>query len=208
MPTTAKRIFDTNIVRASYFLDIHERTQEGVGAPSRARRELPRGAVVFAVGALDAFISELSAEVMVRQLEAAMPLPEQREILRRMQSELPTLALETALIPDHADRVFRIHDSIVAYFQNNVSNLGSKAVSAAVMRIGGRPITLWNEVSALWPKAADELDQWTEVRHKIVHRGEKPRVWRPHARRLIELVKAIASSLDSIAQPDPDEPVG
>src|SRR5690242_4110877 len=104
MPTNAKAIFDLNIKRSGWFLEIHQAVQGGAGAPLMPVRELPRAAVVFAIGALDAYLSEVSAEVMVRQLESASLPPEARDILRRIQSELPMLALELALLPSHTDR--------------------------------------------------------------------------------------------------------
>ena len=94
----AKAAFDVNIRRASYFLDIHEEAQQGAGAPSLPYRELPRGAVVFAVGALDAYLSEVSAEVIVRDLESAVAPTETREVLKRVQAEVPTLSLEIAVL--------------------------------------------------------------------------------------------------------------
>jgi len=66
--TVAKSSFDIDIRRASHFLDIHQQVHAGThGAPVLALRELPRGALVFAVGALDAYLSDVSAEVMIHQ---------------------------------------------------------------------------------------------------------------------------------------------
>ena len=70
MPTESKRTFDVNMRRASYFLDLHESIHGGVqGAPQNPVRELPRASVVFAVGALDAYLSDVSAEVLVHLLQ-------------------------------------------------------------------------------------------------------------------------------------------
>lgn len=71
MTTTAHRALTKNLTRATHFLDLHEGTQQGPGTPDNKRRELPRGAVVFAVGALDAYLSEVPAEVMLAQFEHA-----------------------------------------------------------------------------------------------------------------------------------------
>ena len=73
MATGAMRTFDINIRRASYFLDIHQQVHAGThGAPVLALRELPRGALVFAVGALDAYLSDVSAEVIIHQCEQGL----------------------------------------------------------------------------------------------------------------------------------------
>ncbi len=54
--TQSKRTFDINIRKASHFLDLHQQVHAGThGAPVLALWELPRGAVVFALGALDAY---------------------------------------------------------------------------------------------------------------------------------------------------------
>ena len=199
MPTSAKFTFDINIERASYFLEIHAGTQPGVGAPDLARRELPRGAVVFAVGAIDAYISQVSAEVLVAQLQQPASGADQRETLKRVQAEVPTLALEIALLPSESQRLERIESAILDYFQNSTSSLGSKAVNAAVLRMGRKPSEVWTPLSEQFTNPADELDRWTEVRHQIVHRGMKPRVWRPHAEKFIDLAIALVTLVDSIA---------
>jgi hypothetical protein len=197
--TEAKKAFDVNIKRASYFLDIHEETQLGVGAPSRARRELPRGAVVFAVGALDAYLSDVSAEVMVTRLQSDPAGGDLRDLLRQVQKEVPTLSLEVALLPTREERITHIHDAILEHFRTNVSNHGSKAVSAAVLRMERRPTDFWADIERTHEDAPGELDHWTDVRHEIVHLGKKSRVRRPHARDFIDLVKDIAGTLDSYA---------
>jgi len=83
MASKANAALLKNLTRASYFLDIHEAGQAGPGAPTNKQRELPRGAVVFAIGALDAYLSELSAEVMINQFEAGTLSGENRKTLKQ-----------------------------------------------------------------------------------------------------------------------------
>lgn len=199
MSTKAKKTFDINIRRASYFLDIHEQTQTGAGAPTLARRELPRGAVVFAVGALDAYLSDVSADVIVSGLRSQPGGSDLREVLRQVQKEVPTLSLEVALLPSEVDRVNHIQNAILDHFRRNVSGHGAKALSVAVQRMGRKPADFWSEIVAEYPDAPAELDRWTEIRHQIVHLGMKPRVWRPHARKFIELVRHMVTALDKYA---------
>jgi hypothetical protein len=200
MPTTARSTFDLNALRASYFLDIHEAGHARVGAPLNPYRELPRGAVVFAVGAVDAYLSEVSAEVLLNQLEREVATPEARDVLRRVHADLPGLALEVAVLPAHEARVRRVRESITDYFYNRVSNFGSKALAATVTRIGGRPADLWAALAARGqPNASGNFDRWTEIRHQIVHQGRSPQVRRPEARACIELVRAIVHQVDSDA---------
>jgi hypothetical protein len=199
MQTDAKKAFDINIRRASYFLDIHQETQTGAGAPTLARRELPRGAVVFAVGALDAYLSDVSADVVVTGLRSEPGRQDLRDVLRQVQKEIPTLSLEVALLPRETDRVSHIQNAVLDYFRTSVSGHGVKAVSAAVHRMGPRPSDFWAEIEDEYPDARAQLDHWTEIRHQIVHLGMRPRVWRPHARNFIDLVRHIVATLDKYA---------
>lgn len=199
MSTDAKKAFDINIRRASYFLDIHQQTQTGAGAPTLARRELPRGAVVFAVGALDAYLSDVSADVVVTGLRSQPGRSDLRDVLRQVQKEVPTLSLEVALLPGETDRVRHIQNAVLDHFRTSVSGFGVSAVSAAVHRMGRTPSDFWSEIVNEYPDARAELDRWTEIRHQIVHSGMTPRVWRPHARKFIDLVRYIVAALDKYA---------
>ena len=198
--TTARQAFDTNVGRASYFLDIHESAQKGAGAPERRYRELPRGAVVFAVGALDAYLSEVSAEVMVRDLQKTVASNDAREILKRIHGDLPTLALEISVLPDQAERLQRIRDAIVDYFHNRLSMHRSKAVSSTAGRIGAKAADVWSALGSCgFGKAQEDLDRWTHIRHQIVHQGKSPPVRRPQARECITLITGIVGVADSFA---------
>ncbi|HEV7888195.1 MAG TPA: hypothetical protein VGO92_11605 [Acidimicrobiales bacterium] len=111
MGTTAFITATRNLERATYFLDIHEGTQEGPGTPNIKRRELPRGAVVFAIGALDAYLSEVAAEVMVAQVEHGHATGDSRKILetisvscRLWRSSWQSLILMLTASPSSAKR--------------------------------------------------------------------------------------------------------
>ncbi|MBA1147843.1 hypothetical protein H0Z60_12375 [Ectothiorhodospiraceae bacterium WFHF3C12] len=201
MTTETKATFDVNVQRAAYFLDLHESVHGGAqGAPINPVRELPRAAVVFAVGALDAYLSDVSAEVIVALLQRELPEAEVREILRRVQGEVPTLSLELSLVPDPNDRVRRVQDAVADHLHNRVSNHGKKAVSRTMERLGGNAQDLWSALGASgYPRAADSLDDWTEKRHQIVHQGRTVRVHRGQARNCVELVGAIGERIDAQA---------
>lgn len=199
--TEACGAFDVNIQRSSYFLDIHEEAQQGAGAPPLPYRELPRGAVVFAVGALDAYLSEVSAEVMVREFQSTIASSGARETLKRIQSDLPTLALEISVLDNHNARLQRIRDVIVDHFQNRVSMHGAKAVSATAGRIGAKASDVWSALgSRNFADAQATLDKWTDIRHQVVHQGRKPTVRRPEARQCIALITEIVDVVDGFAR--------
>lgn len=91
------------------------------GAPKLAPRELPRGAVVFAVGALDSYLSDVSAEVMIYQCQQDDVTGDTRTIMRTVSQQLPGLALELAITEDDTDRVDRLRSAIVDHLQTAVS---------------------------------------------------------------------------------------
>ena len=201
MSTGAKPTFDKNILRASYFLDLHDQVQPGVGPPKKPLRELPRGAVVFAVGAVDAYLSEVSAEVMLHQLQGDLATSDARETLRRVQQDIPTLSLEVVVLSSHSDRVQRLRDAIVDHLQNRVSHHGSKGVAMALQRMAVKPADLWSALGSQgYPDAASELDYWTDIRHQIVHQGKSPNVRKKRARKFIALAKVLVERIDSIAE--------
>lgn len=199
--TGSKAAYDRNSHRARYFLKIHEDVQAGQGAPLLRYRELPRAALVFSVGALDAYLSELSAEVMVRQFQAELANKDARGALERIQKEVPTLALEVAVLPTQEARIQRIKDAIGDYFNNSVSNHGQKAVSATLARIGCQQNQLWDHLLGLgYADPREYLDRWTDARHQIVHQGLRPRVRRTQAYYFIGFADALVARIDNLSE--------
>jgi len=196
--TTAWAAFDKNAKRASSFLAIHEaETKSKQGAPTGPFRELPRGAVVFAVGALDAYLSEASAEGMVKQLQAAPGNPAARGVLKKIQSKAPGLALEASLLATQKDREERIQQGITEFFHDHVSQHGPKAVTATIQLIGGDKDRAWAVVETKYPQSQATLEAWTKKRHRIVHQGKSENVTRPQAEDCIALIQAIAVAVDA-----------
>ena len=201
MATDSKSAFDNNVVRARYFLKIHEKHQKGAGSPPLMYRELPRAAIVFAVGAVDSYLSEVSAEVMVRQLQAAVATAGLRDTLKRIQADIPTLPLEISVLPTNAERLRRLKDSIADHFHNKTSNHGSKAVGATMTRLGGKVADVWSTlIGNGHQKPIDTLDKWTQIRHDIVHKGKKPKVRRPQAEDFISFVDDLVARIDTFAE--------
>lgn len=163
MPTDTKATFALNIKRAGYFVDLHQSVHGGAqGAPRNPVRELPRAAVVFAIGALDAYLSDVSAEVLVIMLRNALLGPEVRDILKRIHSNVPTLSLELVLVPDQAEREARLQEAIADHLHNHVSNHGAKAVSRTMVLLNGSANDMWQDMRDNgFPDVTDELDEWT-----------------------------------------------
>lgn len=202
MPTAAKSTFDINIRRASYFLDVHQDVHAGThGAPVLALRELPRGAVVFAVGALDAYLSDVSAEVIIHQCEQGSVTGDTRAVMKTISQQMPGLALELAVTADGADRAQRLRVAIVDHFQSAVSGHGPESVARALERMGGRASEIWRGLEADgFPEPARVLDDWTDKRHRIVHRGEKVSVPWKQARQCVGLLTALVDAVDRVAE--------
>ncbi len=177
-PTAAKSTFDLNIERAGYFLELHGNLQGGKpGAPLKPVRELPRASVVFAVGALDAYLSDMSAEVLLALLARSVASTEARDLLGKIQRELPTLALEVLLLSDSAARKTRVQEALSDHLYNKVSHHGPTGVATALVRIGGKPADVWSALASKgFANPETELDRWTKCRHEIVHQGKKPTV--------------------------------
>jgi hypothetical protein len=200
VPTDAKKTFDVNIQRATYFLDIHEQTQPGVGAPTNARRELPRGAVVFAVGALDAYLSEVSAEIIVGRLKKAEAPTAYRDVLRQVNRDVPTLPLEVALLPTKDSREQRVRDAITEYFFTKATHHGTAGVAAVLQRLDRKPSDFWSALASQGhANAPARLDNWTNKRHEIVHEGKRPQARRPATRKFVELAEAIVAEIEKYA---------
>lgn len=200
MPTSALDTSKVNLRRATYFLDIHRDASTGPGAPNKKLRELPRSAVVFAVGALGAYLSEVAAEVMVSQFGNGTTTQESRKMLASIQKELPTLAIELAMAEPGLDRAEHIRKQIVEHFYDKVSNHGASAVATTVIRMGAKPGPVWSTVEKAGhadPQA--RLESMTRRRHAIVHRGKAVRTTRQLAHRCVLLAGAICDSVDEIA---------
>lgn len=124
-----------NLERAGFFLSI----SKSVGSPlnrTKEYKELSRASLVFSIGAFDAYLSEITAEVLVNGLRNGTGIvansTRARNALQSVTKALPTLALELALKSDEAERTALARSVIVEHFHTSVSNHGKKAVDATI----------------------------------------------------------------------------
>ena len=61
--TDAFKVFEANLDRSRAFLRIFDKDRSA-GQPTNDEKELLRGSLVFAVGALDAYLSDLIMEIV------------------------------------------------------------------------------------------------------------------------------------------------
>ena len=185
------KIFEKNIERSRAFIRIFQKGR-GAGQPTNDEKELLRGAVVFAVGALDGFLHELVLEVVPKfgGDKAAMTEP-----LRAIAKEDPSLSLRVALAPDGADRKEEFRKALGEWLDRK-SFQGVQQVHSALSYVGiTKSLTDFDATTG--KNTAERLAHFTGLRHKIVHRGFKPDIKRDVAIECIDLIAAIANEVNS-----------
>jgi len=192
--TVAYKTFHTNIERSRAFLRIFDKEPDGgrkQGQPTRDEKELLRGSLVFAVGALDAYLHDLILEIVPTYAPRSEKLT---TALRGIAKSDPSLSLRLALAPSDRDRQQQFRDALSEWLEDK-SFQGPEKVSNALSYVG---CTLtWPDFDKKTMKStASELDRITTERHAIVHRGELPYVRRPSAGETINLVDEIAKLID------------
>ena len=162
------------------------------GQPRAHEQELLRSVLVLTVGALDAFLSELVIELVPRLARAGTA----HAIFNRLMSENAGLILQAVyLSPDDLQRA--LADVIEGHFSAKVMH-GSRALRQAVdwcnLGLSNNDFDGQRFLTALVT-----LDDWTDKRHRIVHRGELVRMRRDDATDVIELVRSIGLTLNDRA---------
>ncbi len=212
--TKALHNFKLNIRRSRALLDMFDAESPNkddgrVGKSSWQGRELLRASIIVTIGALDAYLSDVTAEVLVSQLESGRILSEQgRAALKRLGKDMDTLPLELALLTKQSTRRQVAIAKINHFFDTQVSNLGSKGVAAAVARMGEGMD--WTALDANIPKqahrslsksggAASVLDEWTTNRHQLVHQGQPLKIKAIEARGAADFVELVVAHVDTIA---------
>jgi hypothetical protein len=189
--TEALGVFEANLQRARAFLRIFDTDRER-GRPTADENELLRGSLVFAVGAFDAYLSDLILEVVPKCG------PKSRELtvaLKAIAKSDPSLSLRVALAPSAADRREEFSGALGEWLSTRSFHGPDKVVEA--LGYVACPIT-WEEFDAAsGVSAAEELRKITKYRHEIVHEGKKPRVTRwPIAEDANNLVRSLARHID------------
>lgn len=183
-------VFEKNLWRSRAFISIFgEADSRPVGRPTNDELELLRGAVVFSIGALDNFIHELILELVPRFGGDKSAL---RQPLASIAKADPGLALRVALAePGSAESEFR------AALDDWLGSQSFHGVAKIVNALGYIGIKL-NE-SALPVDWRQQLETFTDERHKIVHRGSAKVIKRDDAKRCADLVEAIGKSINKDA---------
>lgn len=182
----AYKVFKKNLTRSRAFIRVFE-AQGGPGQPSNDRKELLRGAVVFAVGSLDAFLHDVVLEIVPKHGATS---PELADALKAIAREDPSLALRVALKRNQAEAADEFRAALDAWLSTK-SFQGPEAVVRACRYIG-----IDFDWGAMQGGAAAKLRNFSEERNLIVHRGGKPYIKRDKAQDCIDLVASIAQAVN------------
>lgn len=190
--TQSLKTFKKNINRANAFIRIFVGPDGRVpGQPSNDEKELLRGAVVFAVGALDAYLHDLVIEIVPKH-GASSTL---REGLKSIAKTDPGLALRVALAKTSAEAVDTFGEALGQWL-DNTSFHGSEAVVRA-LRYLDIAVDQFQDLSD-FDDAADWLNEGTEHRHKMVHRGGSPTISKSYAQDFVDIVEDIGKHVDTL----------
>ena|SRR5215203_3028731 len=192
--TEAFKVFEANLERARAFLRIFDApggNSRRKGQPSDDEKELLRGSLVFAIGAFDAYLSDLVLEIVP---EHAPKSPHLSEALRAIAKNDPGLSLRVALAGNERAR----KDEFRAALGDWLATKSFHGPGKVDMALGYVGCTIrWEEFDQETGKdAAKELSRITEERHAIVHTGQRPYTRRKLAEQSHELIAAMAKLID------------
>lgn len=180
-------VFEKNLDRSRAFIRVFGESDRDKGAPSNDERELLRGSVVFAIGALDNFMHELILE-LVPQFGGSRGA--MKEPLKKIAREDPALALRVALAASVDDGQREFKDALDSWLESQ-SFHGVEKVVSAVGFVG-----LKLDEGGLRQDWRQRFEHYTGMRHRIVHRGERPSVKRDNANECADLVESIGAAVN------------
>jgi hypothetical protein len=189
--TNAFRVFETNLDRSRAFLRIFDKDRK-VGQPSNDEKELLRGSLVFAVGALDAYLSDLILEVVPEYGPKSAHMSEALKAIARAD---PGLSLRVALAASTSESRDEFRTALADWLASK-SFHGPEKVIQALGYLNCH--VAWSDLDrATGRDAAKELTKITDARHAIVHEGKKPYIKRDLAEQANGLVASLAHHIDS-----------
>jgi hypothetical protein len=188
--TNAFRVFETNLDRSRAFLRIFEKDRK-VDQPSNDEKELLRGSLVFAVGALDAYLSDLILEVVPEHGPRSAHLSDALKAIARAD---PGLSLRVALATSPSES----RDEFRTALADRLASKSFHGPEKVIQALGYLNCQVaWSDLDrATGRDAAKELTKITDDRHAIVHEGKKPYVKRDLAEQSNVLVASLARHID------------
>jgi hypothetical protein len=189
--TSAFEVFQTNLDRSRAFRRIFDKDR-GVGQPSNDEKELLRGSLVFAVGALDAYLSDLILEVVPEHGPKSAHMGDALKAIARAD---PGLSLRVALAASVSDSRDEFRAALAEWLASKSFHGPEKVIQA--LGYLNCPVA-WSDLDNVTGRdAAKELTKITDDRHAIVHEGKKPYVRRNLAEQANALVASLAAHIDA-----------
>jgi hypothetical protein len=187
--TEAHFAFYENMERAEALLRIFERGRKR-GRPRKEDTQLPRSSVVFSIGALDAYLHDLVLEIVAREvppsddLDAVLKGIAPHDLVQRM-ARADDLGAAREVLRDALDKHF-----------DDKSFMDVSGLLRALRLVGCRMTTEELAAEAGEPELAAKLGRYTDIRHGIIHRGERVDVHKAKAWECAELVRSIVRVVD------------
>jgi hypothetical protein len=187
------KVFEKNLERSRAFLRLFD-VDRTAGQPSNDEKELLRGAIVFAIGALDAFLHELVLEVVPKFGGNRQALA---DALRAIAKDDPGLSLRLALAPDGSSKEDEFRAALDDWLEKK-SFQGVARVSNALTYVGVN-LTIGDFDQHTGVNTAERLEHYTKMRHNIVHRGAKPALVRNNAQECVDVISKMGTAINSEA---------
>lgn len=189
--TESVKVFKTNLERSRAFLRIFDKDRKQ-GQPTNDEKELLRGCLVFAVGALDAYLSDLILEIVP---EYAVKSKSLDDALNQIAKTNPGMILRLTLTQESTDRRTEFKAALGEWLENK-SFQGPEKVVVALGYLGCR--LSWDDFDkSTNVNSAQELKRITDERHSIVHRGQKPYIKRQLADEAVALIENMVKLIDA-----------
>ncbi|WP_166677563.1 HEPN domain-containing protein [Amycolatopsis arida] len=184
-------MFEANVERSQAFLRIFDKDR-GRGQPANDEKELLRRCLVFAVGALDAYLSDLILEIVPEHAPKSTSL---KDALAQIAKADPGLVLRVSLAATTQDKHDEFRTALSEWLETKSFQGPEKVVNA--LGYLGCPISWQDFDESSGVATATELRRITDGRHKIVHRGQKPYIKRALAKEAVTLISNMADLIDS-----------
>jgi hypothetical protein len=189
--TAPGRVFSKNIRRARVLLEFFDEDTKGSQQPTNAATELLRSALIFAVGALDAYLHDLILEIVPAH---APHSPSLADILKAIAKEDPKLVLRIVHTDDKFARQREFRKALDDALSER-SFLGSAGVKRALDLIDCR--IDWPEFDeAAGSNIQRELSLLAQQRNNIVHRGWRTTTTRDEMGAAIALLETVGMLID------------
>lgn len=183
--------FEANIDRARALIRIFERGRSR-GRPKAEDTQLTRSSLVFSIGALDAYLHDLVLTVVSEFVPPSDALDDTIKAMR------PHKLVQTMAKAKSAPKArAKLRESLDEHFDDK-SFMDVGGLQRALNLIGCEHIKPADlaQITGRSDLAA-KLGQYTDTRHRIVHRGENARVTKEMAQDCADLVTAIVSAVDN-----------